>query len=55
VTNGGTQKLPKKFKNVETYCHDHSLESSCSDGTISCLIDAKMCFLNFSHKISVLK
>jgi hypothetical protein len=28
VTKGGTQKLPKIFKIVETYLHDHSLESS---------------------------
>jgi hypothetical protein len=28
VTKGGTQKLPPKFKIVETYRHDHSLESS---------------------------
>jgi hypothetical protein len=28
VTNGGTQKLPNKFNIVETYLHDHSLESS---------------------------
>jgi hypothetical protein len=37
VTKGGTQKLPKRFQIVETYRHDHSLESSCgalSDGTI---------------------
>jgi hypothetical protein len=35
---GGTQKLPQKFMIVETYWHDHSLESSwgaLSDGTIS--------------------
>jgi hypothetical protein len=34
---GGTQKLPPKFKIVEAYWHDHSLESSwgaLSDGTI---------------------
>jgi hypothetical protein len=37
VTKGETQKLHKKFKIVETYWHDHSLESSgsLSDGTIS--------------------
>jgi hypothetical protein len=37
VTNGWIQKLPKKFKIVETYWHDHSLESSggaLDDGTI---------------------
>jgi hypothetical protein len=37
VTKGGTQKLPKKFKIVETYRQDHSLESSrgtLSDGSI---------------------
>jgi hypothetical protein len=37
VTKGGTQKLPKKVKIVETYWHDHSLESSWGalfDGTI---------------------
>jgi hypothetical protein len=29
VTKGGTQKFPKKFnKIVETYWHDHSLETS---------------------------
>jgi hypothetical protein len=28
VTKGGTQKLPKTLKIVETYGHDHSLESS---------------------------
>jgi hypothetical protein len=28
VTKGGTQKLPNKFKIVETYWHDHSSESS---------------------------
>jgi hypothetical protein len=27
VTKGGTQKLPKQFKIVETYPQDHSLES----------------------------
>jgi hypothetical protein len=40
VTEGGTQKLPKKFKIFETYRHDHSLESSqgaLSDGTGFCL------------------
>jgi hypothetical protein len=39
VTKGATQKLPKKFEMVETYRHDHSLESSCqhSDGPISFL------------------
>jgi hypothetical protein len=25
---GGTQKLPQNFKIIETYWHDHSLESS---------------------------
>jgi hypothetical protein len=38
VTKGGTQKLPQKFKIVETYWRDHSLESSCvarPDGTTS--------------------
>jgi hypothetical protein len=38
VTKGGTQKLPQRFEFVETYWHDHSLESSwgaLSDGTIS--------------------
>jgi hypothetical protein len=38
VTKGGTQILPKTFTIVETYSHDHSLESSwgaLSDGTIS--------------------
>jgi hypothetical protein len=38
VTKSGTQKLAKKIKIVETYWHDHSLESSgvaLSDGTIS--------------------
>jgi hypothetical protein len=38
VTKDGTQKLPQKFNIVETYWHDHSLESSwgaLSDGTIS--------------------
>jgi hypothetical protein len=38
VTKGGTHKLPKKFKIIKTYWHDHSLESSwvaLSDGTIS--------------------
>jgi hypothetical protein len=38
VTKGGTQKLPQAFKIVETFWHDHSLESSwgaLSDGTIS--------------------
>jgi hypothetical protein len=37
VTEHGTQKLAKKFKIVETYRHDHSLESSrgaLSDGRI---------------------
>jgi hypothetical protein len=36
VTEGGTQKLPKAFKIIETYCQEHSLESSggaLSDGT----------------------
>jgi hypothetical protein len=36
VTKCGTQKLPKIVEIVETYRHDHSLESSCgalSDGT----------------------
>jgi hypothetical protein len=36
-TKGRTQKWPKKLKIVETYSHDHSLESSSrahSDGTI---------------------
>jgi hypothetical protein len=28
VTKGGTQKLPQTFKIVDTYWHDHSLESS---------------------------
>jgi hypothetical protein len=27
-TKGGTQKLPKKFKIVETYGHDHSLDGT---------------------------
>jgi hypothetical protein len=39
ATKGGTQKLPKKFKIVETYWRDHSLESfweALSDGAISC-------------------
>jgi hypothetical protein len=39
---GVKQKLPPKFKIVETYGHDHSLEShvlrSISEGTISFLI-----------------
>jgi hypothetical protein len=37
VTKDGTQKLPKKFKIVETDWHDHSLEifwGANSDGTI---------------------
>jgi hypothetical protein len=41
VTKGGTQKLLKYFKIVESYWHDHSLESSwkaLSDGNISCSI-----------------
>jgi hypothetical protein len=57
VTKGGTQKLPQKFKIVETYWHDHSLEScwgGLSDGTISFSIHSffweKMHFLNFSEK-----
>jgi hypothetical protein len=37
VTKGGTHKLPrKKFKIVQTYSHDHSLErygGTLSDGT----------------------
>jgi hypothetical protein len=28
VTKGGTQKFPQAFTIVETYLHDHSLESS---------------------------
>jgi hypothetical protein len=42
VTKGGTQKLAKEFKIVETYRHDHSLESfrgALSDGTISLSIE----------------
>jgi uncharacterized membrane protein len=38
VTKGGALKLPKRFKIVATYWHDHSLESSwdaLSDGAIS--------------------
>jgi hypothetical protein len=38
VTVSGTQKLPPKNKIVETYRHDHSLQSTggaLSDGTIS--------------------
>jgi hypothetical protein len=38
VTKGGTQKLLKTIKIVETYWYDHSLESSrgaLSDGTIT--------------------
>jgi hypothetical protein len=38
IAKGGTQKLPQKFKIVEIYWHDHSLERSwgaLSDGTIS--------------------
>jgi hypothetical protein len=38
VTKGGTQMLPKTFSIVETYWHDHSLESSqgaLSDDTLS--------------------
>jgi hypothetical protein len=38
MTKGGMQKLPKKFKTVETNWHDHSLESfwgALSDGSIS--------------------
>jgi hypothetical protein len=38
VTKGGTQKLPQKNQIVESYWHDHSLESSSealSDSTIS--------------------
>jgi hypothetical protein len=38
VTKDGTQKLPKQFRIVVTYWHDHSLESSwgeLSDRTIS--------------------
>jgi hypothetical protein len=38
VTKGRTEKLPKTVQIVETYCHDHSLESTweaLSDGTIS--------------------
>jgi hypothetical protein len=53
---GGTQKLSKN-KIIETYWHDHSLESSwgaLSDGTIilfdSTILGGKMHFLNFSHK-----
>jgi hypothetical protein len=55
VTKGGTQKLPQKFKIVETYWHDHSLESSwgaLSDDTISfsIIFGGNMHFLNFSKK-----
>jgi hypothetical protein len=54
----GTQKLPKKFKIVETFWRDHSLESSweaLSDGVgISFLIQLifgdKIHFLNFAKK-----
>jgi hypothetical protein len=38
IFKGGTQKLPQQVKIVETYWHDHSLESSwgpLSDGAIS--------------------
>jgi hypothetical protein len=38
TSKSGTQKLPKKFKIVETYGRDHSLESSwraLSDAMIS--------------------
>jgi hypothetical protein len=38
MTKGRTQKLPKKFKIIETYWHDPSLERSWGapyDGTIS--------------------
>jgi hypothetical protein len=48
-TPGGTQKLPKEFKSVETYWHDHSLESSwwtLSDAPISF---SGSHFLNFSQ------
>jgi hypothetical protein len=54
------QKLQKKIEIVETYWHDHSLESAWgapSDGTISFLIQpfwGKMYFLNCSRKTSVL-
>jgi hypothetical protein len=60
VTKGGTQKLPQKIKIVETYCHDHSLESSrgaLSDGTnsFSTIFEGEIHFLNFSKKPSVLR
>jgi hypothetical protein len=38
VTMGRSQKLPQKFKIIETYWHDHSLESAweaLSDSPIS--------------------
>jgi hypothetical protein len=53
--------FPKKFKFLETYRHDHSLESSCgalSVGAISFFdstVSEKNHFLNFSQKTSVLK
>jgi hypothetical protein len=62
VTESRTQKLTKKFKIVETYWHDHSLESSWGArfyGTISSsfqlFLGGKMHFLNFSQTSSVLK
>jgi hypothetical protein len=43
VTKDGTHKLPQKYKIVETFWHDHSLESCWgalfSDGTIICRTD----------------
>jgi hypothetical protein len=55
VHKGRTQKLPQKFKIVETYWHDHSLESSCgalSDGTI---ISSSQSFWIFLKKNLFLK
>jgi hypothetical protein len=53
VTKGGTKKLSKKLKIVETYRHDHSLESS--GGALSDVplhVDVQFnYFLNFSNKI----
>jgi hypothetical protein len=54
VTKGGTHKLYKRFiKIVETYWHDHSLESSwgaLSDGTICFSIQFQPFNSNFLGK-----
>jgi hypothetical protein len=60
VTKDGTQKLPQNFKIVETYWHDHSIESSwgaLSDDItlVFQLFSGKMHFLIFFQKTSGIK